>query len=305
METEGIDVDGGDAPRRRRRSCFTTHTPVPAGHDRFSPELVEEHLGPLRESLGLGARPLHGPRPRQSRRPSARTFCMTVLALKTVAARQRRVVAARPGLAGDVDGALPGHATRTRCRSATSPTASTSSTWLAPQMRQVYDRHLGPDWPQRCARPGFWEAIDRRRRRRAVGDAPDAQGAADRRSRGGAPREHAERRGEPPEFVAQLRRALEPRRADHRLRAPLRHLQARQPDPAGHRGDRLADQRPADAGPVRVRRQGAPARSARQGRPAADRAADARPAVSRQGRSSSRTTTSTSAATSCRASTCG
>ena len=25
-------------------------------------------------------------------------------------------------------------------------------TWLAPQMRQVYDRHLGPDWPQRCAR---------------------------------------------------------------------------------------------------------------------------------------------------------
>ena len=33
-------------------------------------------------------------------------------------------------------------------------------TWLAPQMRQVYDRHLGPDWPQRCGEPGFWEAID-------------------------------------------------------------------------------------------------------------------------------------------------
>ena len=32
---------------------FTTHTPVPAGHDRFSAELVEEHLGPLRDALGL------------------------------------------------------------------------------------------------------------------------------------------------------------------------------------------------------------------------------------------------------------
>ena len=34
---------------------FTTHTPVPAGHDRFSPDLVEEHLGPLREALGIVA----------------------------------------------------------------------------------------------------------------------------------------------------------------------------------------------------------------------------------------------------------
>jgi starch phosphorylase len=31
----------------------SAHTPVPAGHDRFTPALVEEHLGPLRESLGV------------------------------------------------------------------------------------------------------------------------------------------------------------------------------------------------------------------------------------------------------------
>jgi len=35
------------------RSGFHTHTPVPAGHDRFDADLVEEHLGPLREALGL------------------------------------------------------------------------------------------------------------------------------------------------------------------------------------------------------------------------------------------------------------
>jgi len=30
----------------RAEVVFTTHTPVPAGHDRFDGELIEEHLGP-------------------------------------------------------------------------------------------------------------------------------------------------------------------------------------------------------------------------------------------------------------------
>jgi len=34
-----------------REVIFTTHTPVPAGHDRFSADLIEEHLGILREQL--------------------------------------------------------------------------------------------------------------------------------------------------------------------------------------------------------------------------------------------------------------
>jgi len=33
-------------------------------------------------------------------------------------------------------------------------------TWLAPQMRQVYDRHFAPNWPGRCGEPGFWEAVE-------------------------------------------------------------------------------------------------------------------------------------------------
>ncbi|MEO8071496.1 MAG: alpha-glucan family phosphorylase, partial [Acidobacteriota bacterium] len=52
MESEGIDA--AEAMRRvAAHVVFTTHTPVPAGHDRFSAGLIEEHLGPLREALGL------------------------------------------------------------------------------------------------------------------------------------------------------------------------------------------------------------------------------------------------------------
>jgi starch phosphorylase len=32
--------------------------------------------------------------------------------------------------------------------------------WLAPPMRRVFDRHLGPDWPQRSADPATWDAIE-------------------------------------------------------------------------------------------------------------------------------------------------
>src|SRR5712672_2746364 len=52
MQSEGIAFD--HAVRRvSRETVFTTHTPVPAGHDRFNGSLIEEHLGPLRETLGL------------------------------------------------------------------------------------------------------------------------------------------------------------------------------------------------------------------------------------------------------------
>lgn len=52
MESEGIGFDEA-CVRVATHSVFTTHTPVPAGHDRFSAELMEEHLGPLRDALGL------------------------------------------------------------------------------------------------------------------------------------------------------------------------------------------------------------------------------------------------------------
>src|SRR4029077_15089691 len=52
MVEEGLDFFTA-ASLIPREVIFTTHTPVPAGHDRFSADLMEEHLGPLREQLGI------------------------------------------------------------------------------------------------------------------------------------------------------------------------------------------------------------------------------------------------------------
>ena len=80
MQQEGLDF--WEAMLRvARRNVFTTHTPVPAGHDRFLTDLVEEHLGPLRDELGLSYDELMGLGRVDPGNPGE-MFCMTVLALK-------------------------------------------------------------------------------------------------------------------------------------------------------------------------------------------------------------------------------
>jgi starch phosphorylase len=81
MQTEGLTFDEA-LPRVATRTVFTTHTPVPAGHDRFPADLVEEHVGPLREALGLSPERLLG-LGRVNPHDASETFCMTVLGLNT------------------------------------------------------------------------------------------------------------------------------------------------------------------------------------------------------------------------------
>jgi starch phosphorylase len=204
MAAEGIDA--AEAMRRvAPQVVFTTHTPVPAGHDRFPAFLVEEHLGPLREALGLDYDSFMG-LGRVAPADASEQFCMTVLALKL--SRRANAVSALHGQVSRTmwrdlyphrdDRHIPiGHITN----------GVHVHTWLAPEMRLVYDRHLGPEWPQRSSEPGFWEAIE------DVDDGElwEAHQALKvqlvEHARRRAAR-YAERRGESPAFVKELRRAL-------------------------------------------------------------------------------------------------
>ena len=59
MKEDGLPFD--DALRETaQHTVFTTHTPVPAGHDRFNGALVEEHLGPLARRVADLARAADG-----------------------------------------------------------------------------------------------------------------------------------------------------------------------------------------------------------------------------------------------------
>ncbi len=65
----------------RRRLVFTTHTPVPAGHDRYPMAMVEKALAPVLRFGGLPKRVL-GQLGRERPAEREQPLCMTVLALR-------------------------------------------------------------------------------------------------------------------------------------------------------------------------------------------------------------------------------
>ncbi|MFO0913529.1 MAG: alpha-glucan family phosphorylase [Pirellulales bacterium] len=156
MHEDGMSFD--EASRLvARQSVFTTHTPVPAGHDRFAPDLTEEHLGPLRDALGISYEHLLS-LGRVDSDNTSESFCMTVLALKMT--RTANAVSSLHGYVSRSmwarlwperdDNSVPiGHITN----------GVHVGSWLAPQMHIFYDRHLGTDWPLRSADPEVWKRI--------------------------------------------------------------------------------------------------------------------------------------------------
>src|SRR5438876_5051224 len=80
MEEQGLDFFSA-REAVAAGTCFTTHTPVPAGNDIFPPQLIEHYFSnylPLlkidrNEFLGMG---------RQNPRDTNEQFCMTVLAIR-------------------------------------------------------------------------------------------------------------------------------------------------------------------------------------------------------------------------------
>src|SRR5580692_9897300 len=80
MHEEGLSFDAA-AHQVPREVIFTTHTPVPAGHDRFPADLIEEHLGPLRDQLDISLERLMG-FGRENPSDQHEPFCMTVVGLK-------------------------------------------------------------------------------------------------------------------------------------------------------------------------------------------------------------------------------
>ena len=157
MESEGIPF--GEAARDvAKMTVFTTHTPVAAGHDRFPAPLVEEHLGKLREALQLSYDDFMG-LGRVHVGDLTEPYCMTVLALKLdrhangVSALHGQVSRQmwHPLYPGRPEEEVPiGHITNgVHVRS-----------WVAPQMHQLFDRHLGAEWDRKMSEPATWSGIN-------------------------------------------------------------------------------------------------------------------------------------------------
>jgi starch phosphorylase len=154
------DAQSFDAARKEvaGSSVFTTHTPVPAGHDRFGDDLMQEHLGPLADQLGLSHDALMGlgrvdPNNREE------TFCMTVLALK-LSSRANGVSSLHGVVSRRMWASLWPWSSEEEIPIGHITNGVHVSSWLAGQMRLLYDRVLPLDWSLRSGEPGVWAPIE-------------------------------------------------------------------------------------------------------------------------------------------------
>ncbi|MBW1807702.1 MAG: alpha-glucan family phosphorylase [Deltaproteobacteria bacterium] len=156
MQEQGMDFSEA-SKYVAARTVFTTHTPVEAGHDRFPPALVEEHLGLIREEIGIDEKTLLGLGRLKLDDPDE-LFCMTVLALK-LSNRKNGVSAIHGGVSRRMWNPLWSERAEHEVPIGHITNGVHVSSWLAPQMRRLYDRHLGRDWMDRIRRREVWRGI--------------------------------------------------------------------------------------------------------------------------------------------------
>lgn len=156
VQSSGMKSDEA-IERVKATTIFTTHTPVPAGHDIFPFSLIEKYfstywasIGLDRDSfLGLG---LHPDDPEGG-------FNMTVFALKmsghinAVSKRHGEVTRSMwqslwPGR--EVNEIPIGHVTN----------GVHLPTWIEPKMRLLFNRYFGADWLNNQDNPFLWELIE-------------------------------------------------------------------------------------------------------------------------------------------------
>jgi len=139
-------INGDDIEAVRQKCVFTTHTPVPAGHDQFPMDQAVRILGPRREftdmknifCVDLADRVFgkHGqPAGMKDVRNDENTLNMTYLALN---------------LSGYVNGVTKKHGEVSRLMFAgyaidAITNGVHAATWTAPSFQQLYDRYI-PDW---------------------------------------------------------------------------------------------------------------------------------------------------------------
>lgn len=141
----------------REKCIFTTHTPVPAGHDRFSPDLIEYALGSFIQSLGMSLKEFlsYG---RIHPDNEQETFCMTVLALKL--SRNANAVSELNGIVSrkmwqplfksrsEKDVPI-GHITN----------GIHSLTWLNKIAFEFWRKKFGEKWYEEIENPKLWENV--------------------------------------------------------------------------------------------------------------------------------------------------
>ncbi len=154
-----IQEDGLSIPEAREviraSSIFTTHTPVPAGHDRFPIGLVDKYFRTYYESLQI-SRPEFLELGVEPMPDGQQLFSMTILALHFSA-----MANGVSQLHGDVSRRMMAPFWRDVPASETPIGSITNGvhtrTWMSFDMQNLLDKHIGPNWRDRIMHADMWQ----------------------------------------------------------------------------------------------------------------------------------------------------
>jgi glycogen phosphorylase len=137
---------------------FTTHTPVGAGHDYFHPDLIDTYFSRYYAEMGFNRKAFLA-LGRQNEADEGEKFCMTILALR-LSAHSNAV----SRLHGEVSRSMwknlwPGVTTEEIPIDHITNGVHFQS-WISREMKELYDRYLGPRWREEVADQTVWQLAD-------------------------------------------------------------------------------------------------------------------------------------------------
>ncbi|MBN2403056.1 MAG: alpha-glucan family phosphorylase, partial [Spirochaetes bacterium] len=139
-------------------NVFTTHTPVPAGNDRFEPDLVEKYLSCYIKEMGLKKEEFLA-LGREDPSDKEESFCMTVLAIKTAASCNgvsKLHGAVSRNMWKKIWPSLPVH--NVPITHITNGIQTLS--WTSDEMMRILNRYLGPRWIDNTVDKKIWLNVD-------------------------------------------------------------------------------------------------------------------------------------------------
>ena len=139
-------------------NIFTTHTPVPAGIDRFPPSMMDQYFSEYVKTLGISRQDFLA-MGRVDANDANEPFSMAVLALRlsgksNAVSQLHRDVSRR--MWKNVWPQVPHEEV---------PITSVTNgvhirSWISLDMAELYDRYLGPEWADQPQSPHVWSRVD-------------------------------------------------------------------------------------------------------------------------------------------------
>ncbi|MGH2487195.1 MAG: alpha-glucan family phosphorylase, partial [Ktedonobacterales bacterium] len=154
---QGLDV-GFDVAREvaAANAVFTTHTPVAAGNDAFSYDLIDKYFGAYWPQLRLDRESFHNLARQETGWGSA--FSMTVLALR-LSAQHNGVSRLHGEVSRKMWRFLWPDAEEDEVPIGSITNGVHTATWIAPRLDALYRRYLGDDWYDQLDDAALWDGV--------------------------------------------------------------------------------------------------------------------------------------------------